>query len=177
MTKEILFSTNTQKVLDFLLSHPNEEFYDRQISDLTGVSRAGTNFALRELAASNLIKREKRGKMCFNSVNNQESLIRQLKILQNISLLHPLVQKLRAISLKIILYGSAAQGENSADSDIDIYIQTREPKKAKRILYKDALREKIQYSINTPNEFAKIKKGNPVFYREITKGITLWEQK
>jgi hypothetical protein len=57
------------------------------------------------------------------------------------------------------------------------YRAKREPKKAKRILYKDALREKIQYTISTPNEFAKIKKGNPVFYRKITKGITLWEQK
>jgi predicted nucleotidyltransferase len=177
MIKEILFSTNTQKVLGFLLSHPGEEFYDRQIADLAGVSRAGTNFALRELAAADLISRKKKGKMCFNSVDIQNRLIRQLKILQNIALLGPLVSKLKDMSLRIILYGSAAAGENSAASDIDIFIQTREPKKAKRILYRDPLREKIQYLVNTPNEFAKLKKENPVFYEEISKGITLWEQK
>jgi predicted nucleotidyltransferase len=177
MTKEILFNTNTQKVLGFLLSHPNEEFYDRQIADLSGISRSGTNFALRELAEAHLVHREKRGRMCFYSVDDQDSLIKQLKILHNIALLRSLMQKLEAMSLKIILYGSAALGENRADSDIDIFIQTREPKKAKKVLYRDPLREKIQYTVSTPNEFAKLKKENPVFHREISKGITLWEKK
>ena len=62
MIANILCSTNSQKILDFLLSHPNEEFYDRQVSKLTGVSRAGTNFSLRDLVKSNLIQREKRGR-------------------------------------------------------------------------------------------------------------------
>lgn len=177
MTKNILFNTNSQKILDFLLSRPNEEFYDRQISKSTGISKSGTNYSLRELAKAQLVHRQKRGRMCFYSIDDQDSLIKHLKILQNIAVLHPLVRKLKSISLKIILYGSAAQGENLSDSDIDIFVQTRDPKKAKRILYKDPLREKIQYVINTPNELAKLKKGNPVFHKEISKGIILWERK
>lgn len=177
MIKNILFSTNSQRILDFLLSHPNEEFYDRQISKFTGVSKSGTNYALRELAEAQLVRREKRGRMCFYSIDDQNCLIKHLKILQNIAMLHPLVQKLKAMSLKIILYGSAAQGKNLSESDIDIFIQTRESKRAKKLLYKDPLREKIQYVINTPNELAKLKKENPVFYKEISKGIILWERK
>ena len=177
MTKNILFNTNSQKILDFLLLHPNEEFYDRPISKSTGISKSGTNYALRELADAQLLRREKRGRMCFYSIDDQDSLIKQLKILQNIALLHPLAQKLRAISLRIILFGSAAQGENLAHSDLDIFIETREPKRVKRLLYRDPLREKIQYMVNTPNELAKLKKDNPVFYKEISKGITLWEQR
>ena len=177
MTKNILFSSNSQKILDFLLSHPNEEYYDRQISKSTGISKSGTNYALRELAVAQLVRRKKRGRMCFYSVDDQDSLVKQLKILQNIALLHPLVLKLRTISLKIILYGSAALGENLAHSDLDIFIETRDPKRVKRLIYKDPLREKMQYMVNTPNELAKLKKENPVFYKEISKGITLWGQK
>jgi len=177
MINKLLFSTIAQKVLAFLLLHPNEEFYDKQISNLTGVSRAGANFALRELARSKLINREKKGRMCFYRIDNQDFLIKQLKIVQNLATIYHLIQKLKSHCLKIILYGSTAHGENSEKSDIDIFIQTRNIKKVKNIIYRDTLREKIQYVINTPNEFAKLKKENLVFYKEISKGITLWEQK
>lgn len=173
MIENILCSTNSQKILDFLLSHPNEEFYDRQISKLTGVSRAGTNFSLRDLVKSNLIQRQKRGRMCFYKIDYKDTLIKHLKIVQNIILLYPLVSVLKTISLKIILYGSAAKGENLTNSDIDLFILSNHLKKVKNIIFKNRLREKIQYVINTPTEFAKLKKQNPVFNKEISKGITL----
>ncbi|MCK4235402.1 nucleotidyltransferase domain-containing protein [candidate division WOR-3 bacterium] len=175
--KKILYSTNSQKILDFLLSHPDEEFFDRQISKLADVSRSGTNFALRDLAKANIIKREKRGRMCFYSIDNHDFLIKQLKILQSATLLYPLVNKLKSYSLRIVLYGSAAKGENSVDSDIDLFILSRQKMKARNIIFKDPLREKIQYIITTPNDFAKLKKENHVFYKEILNGISLWEQK
>jgi len=175
--KKILYSTNSQKILDFLLSHPDEEFFDRQISKLTDISKSGTNFALRELAKANIIKREKRGRMCFYKIEHNDILVKHLKIVQNITLLYPLLSKLKSISLKIILYGSAANGDNTMESDIDIFILSRQQKKAKNIIFKDPLREKIQYIITAPNDFAKLKKENPVFYKEILNGIPLWEQK
>ncbi|MCK4576363.1 nucleotidyltransferase domain-containing protein, partial [candidate division WOR-3 bacterium] len=156
--KKILYSTNSQKILDFLLSHPDEEFFDRQISKLADVSRSGTNFALRDLAKANIIKREKRGRMCFYSIDNHDFIIKQLKILQSATLLYPLVNKLKSYSLRIVLYGSAAKGENSVDSDIDLFIQSREAKKVKNIIYRNPLREKIQYVVYTPLELAKLKK-------------------
>ena len=174
--KSLLFSTNTQKALDFLLSHPDEEFFDRQVSKLTGISRSGTNTALRNLAKAHLITRIKRGRMFFYTIDNRDFLIKQLKILQNLTLLYPLIQKLKTHCLKIILYGSSALGQNSEDSDIDLFVLSRYPKKVKEIIYRNAFREKIQYIIATPGEFAKLKKENIVFYKEISNGITLWKQ-
>ena len=174
--KTLLISTNNQKALDFLLSHPDEEFFDRQVSKLTGISKSGTNIALRNLANAHLIKRTKRGRMLFYSVNNQDFLIKQLKILQNLTSIYPLIQRLKSHCLEIILYGSTAIGENSEDSDIDLFVLSRYPKKVKEIIYKSPFREKVQYVINTPGEFVKSKKDNTVFYKEISKGIILWEQ-
>ena len=74
--KQILYATNNQKILYFLMEHIGEEFYDRQISKLTGVSRAGTNFALRELVKGGLIKRENRGRMSFYRLERQNILIK-----------------------------------------------------------------------------------------------------
>lgn len=174
--KTFLVSTNNQKALDFLLSHPDEEFFDRQVSKLTGISKSGTNNALRNLTNANLIKRTKRGRMMFYSINNRDFLIKQLKILQNLTSIYPLIQRINPHCLKIILYGSTAIGENSQDSDIDLFILSRYPKEVKEIIYKSSFREKIQYVINTPGEFVKSKKENTIFYKEISKGIILWDQ-
>ena len=42
MLNEIFYSTSAQKVLYFLLSHPEERFYDREVSRLTRVGKAAT---------------------------------------------------------------------------------------------------------------------------------------
>ena len=177
MSQTLLFFTNAQKVLSFLIKNPEREYFDRQISKLIGVSRAGTNFALRDLARQGFILREKKGRMFFYKAASNNALIKYLKILQNIVSLRPLIEKLKESSLKIVLYGSAANGENTAESDIDIFIMSRETDEAKEIIFKDKLREKIQYVAQTPGDFIKSRKNNPVFYKEVEKGIVLWQKK
>lgn len=177
MLEKILFATNCQKILSFLIKNPDKEYFDREISKLTGVSRAGANFALRDLSKEGLVLRAKRGRMYFYKVPADNSLIKHLKISQNIVFLFHLIEKLKKISLKIIFYGSAAKGENTAESDIDIFIMARNPEEIEKIIFKDRLREKIQYVIKTPNDFIKCKKENPSFYREIEDGIILWQEK
>lgn len=177
MVNKILFFTNCQKILAFLIKNPDREYYDRQISFLTGVSRAGTNFALRDLAKTGLVLREKKGRMNFYKPAENNPAIKYLKILQNIESIYPLAEKLKDISLKVVLYGSGASGENTEESDIDLFVLTRDPKDVEKIIFKDKLREKIQYVVNTPQAFVKSKKDNPVFHKEIEKGITLWQVK
>ena len=177
MPEKILFFSNCQKILSFLIRNPDKEYFDREVSKLTGVSRAGTNFALRDLAKAGLILREKRGKMYFYKASSANIIIKYIKILQNITFLFPLIEKLKKSSLRIVLYGSAAKGENTDESDIDIFIMSRDPDKVEKVIFRDKLREKIQYVIRTPNDFIKSKKMNSIFYKEVEKGIVLWETK
>lgn len=177
MTEKLIFFTNAQKILSFLIQNPDKEYFDRQISKLTGVSKAGANFALRDLAKEGLLVREKKGRMYFYKALSNIPGIRYLKILQNIISLNHLIEKLKRYSLKIILYGSAAKGENTSDSDIDVFIMTRDIEEVREIIFKDKLRERMQYVVHTPNDFIKSRKNSPVFYREVEKGIVLWEQK
>ncbi|HAM39729.1 MAG: hypothetical protein A2474_08120 [Elusimicrobia bacterium RIFOXYC2_FULL_34_12] len=177
MIEKIIFFTNCQKILSFLAQNPDKEYFDRKISNLSGVSRAGTNFALRDLAKAGLVSREKRGRMYFYKVLAEDTFIKHFKILQNIIIIYHLVLKIKELSLKIVLFGSAGKGENTDESDVDIFIMTRSPDEIKKIIFEDKLREKIQYIINTPNEYIKLKKDNSIFYKEIEKGITLWQTK
>ena len=177
MLKDIVYSSSTQKVLYFLLSSPDEKYFDREISRLSKVSKAAANFALRDLIKAKVVSREKKGRMYFYHVDTNDFLIRQLKITQNLVNIQTLIDKLKDSSLKIVLYGSSAKGENLKDSDIDLFILSREPQKVKDLIYKSQLREKIQYVVDTPQDLAELKKENPVFFKEIFTGITLYEEK
>lgn len=177
MLKEIFYTTCQQRVLHFLLAHPSQKYYDREISMIIKTGRASTNYSLHHLMDAELVNREKRGRMYFYYVSLEDPVIRQLKVTQNIVNISPLVKKLKAISLKIVLYGSAAGGTNYAESDIDLFILTRDDKKVKDIIYRSPLREKLQYIITTPQGFVKLKNENPVFYREVSGGIILYEEK
>jgi predicted nucleotidyltransferase len=175
--EKMIFATDRQKVLSFLIQNPDREYFDEEVSRLTGVSRSGANFALRDLAKTGTISRERRGRMCFNKALSSDVFVRYFKIVQNIATLFPLVNKLRRASLKITLYGSAAKGENTSESDVDLFILTRVPAEVEKILFRDTVREKVQCVIRTPSDFVKSKKKNPAFYAEVEKGITLWERR
>ncbi len=177
MLKEIFCATCLQRVLYFLLAHPDQKYYDREISRLIKAGRASTNYALHNLTEAGLVNREKKGRMYFYYVSPEVPIIKQLKITQNLIDINPLVEKLKTVSLKIILYGSSAAGANHAGSDVDIFILARDAKKAKSIIYKSSLKERIQHVVATPQDFVKLKKDNPVFYKEVSAGIILHEDK
>ena len=133
LLKNILYFTNSQKVFLFFLEHIDDEYYDRQVAKLTGLSRAGTNFALRDLAKCELLERNKKGRMVFYRIKKNDILVKHLKIVQNIVFLTPLLNLLIPESLQIVLFGSAARGENTLGSDIDLFILTRDTKKIEDI--------------------------------------------
>ena len=175
--KQILYTTCQQRVLYFLLAHPGQKYYDREISRLVKAGRASTNYALRNLVDTGLAEREKKGRMYFYFVDPEDPVIRQLKVAQNLIDIRPLVKRLKENSLKIVLYGSSATGANHTGSDIDLFILARDNKKVKGIVYKSPLKERLQYVIATPQDYVKLKRENSVFYKEVCGGITLYEAK
>ena len=115
--------------------------------------------------------------MVFYRIKKNDILVKHLKIVQNIVFLTPLLNLLIPESLQIVLFGSAARGENTLGSDIDLFILTRDTKKIEDITFKNKLRKHLQPLIKTPNELSVLKKENPVFFQSITEGIVLWEEK
>ena len=79
--------------------------------------------------------------------------------------------------VKLGLIGSFARGEQTEDSDIDLFVLSNQPESAQRIIQKSSLSEKIQPVIKKQVEFIGLDKKKPLFYQEIEKGIILWEAK
>lgn len=175
--KKILFVTNSQKILEFLIQTPGKEYLSKEIQIAVKISKAGTNFALNDLVKTGFIGRKKRGKMYLYTINYDHPTIKQLKVLKVIIFLNPLLKKIRNKSQKIILYGSSSRGENTKDSDIDLFLVTNFLSEVEEIVKNSAKGKIIQLIIRTPLKYIEMEKTDPIFYTEIERGIVLWEAK
>ena len=177
MMEKILFTTNSQKILEFLIQTPGEEYLSREIQIAVKISKAGTNFALNDLVSAGFIRRKKRGKMYLYAINFNYPIIKQLKVLKVIIFLNPLLKKIRNKSQKIILYGSSSRGENTKDSDIDLFVVTNSLPEVEKIVRNSSKGKIIQLIVRTPLKYIEMEKTDPIFYAEIERGIILWEAK
>ena len=173
----MVFSTNTQKVLSFFLDRPGEEFVASQIQKVTKVSKSGTNYAIRDLVQVGLVGREKKGNMFFCSLNHASMINRQLKVIKTMISLEEIIIHLSALSSLVVLYGSSFKGEDMQQSDIDLFIVTAHPfERIEKIFQKKKLKRKIQAVIKTGVGYVEMKKKDPYFYEQVAKGIVLWEK-
>lgn len=177
MPQACFISTSHQHVLAFLASRPDARYYDAEITKATGLSAGAVNQALRDLAKDGYLIQETKGRMKFYSIDIDNPIIRQFKVLLNIVELNPLVEKLKEYSKRIVLFGSAAKGKNTEESDIDLFVMTNEPEEIRNIIFGDELAEKIQLVVKTPTEYASMSEKEPVFYERVMKGMVLWEEK
>lgn len=175
MKKNTLFSTNSQKVLDFILKRLHRDFIEREIQKTVKISRSGINYALRELESAGFISRNKRGKSYFYILNHKNPVVRQLKVLQTIIEIEPLYKKLKEAASKIILFGSSCRGEDTADSDIDLFIVSHSKDKIEEEIKRVHYKRKIQSVVRTNLNFNEMKLTEPDFYEQVTRGVILWD--
>lgn len=176
MNRNLFIQTNSQKIVSFLSQHPGKSFFDKEIAQKTGLSRGGTNEVLRCLSQENFVTLSKKGRMCFYSVNSSDPVIKCYKVLNNVLELEPLIEKIKSLVTKIILFGSSAQGTNTEESDIDLFILTNKPKKVMKIIIDSSLSGRLQPIIKTSTEYAIMQKKESIFCEEIDRGIILFER-
>lgn len=175
MKKNILIATNAQKILYFLIDHPIRNFLESEIQKSTKISKSGVNYALRELVNTDFLFRNKRGKAFFYTLNHKNLIVKQLKVIETITQINGLLKKIKPVTSKIILFGSSSRGENTADSDIDLLIISRNKDLVLKQIKKHKNKRKIQSIICTNLSFIEKKETDPVFYEQVNKGIILWE--
>lgn len=180
LLEDIVF-TNQQKVLMYLLLHPGKSCYEREIARATKISYGSANLVLNYLHKKGFLKRATRGRMCFYSIELSNPYIKELKILYNLLSLEPLVEKLKPHMRKIVLYGSWADGTDTENSDIDLFIVTSSEEKVRSVIdkfsYSDKVGDhKIQAVIYSPEDLLKRDEKERVFLSEVEKGNVLWER-
>lgn len=174
MLEEIL--TSQGRVLRFMARHVGRSFYEQEIVQATDVSRSAVNLATRYLYQKGLLDCEQRGRMNFYTVVDRHPFVRQFKVLDTVDRLESLLCKIRPLTRRVILFGSAAEGTDTARSDIDLFIIALD-----RSQVLDALREyrsshSLQAMVVDNQEFVVLQDRDTAFYAQVQRGIVLWEQ-
>lgn len=166
-----------KKIINVLLDNVGgEKMYLSQIARKAGVSISTCHQILEKRVANNEIKKIKIGNLSIYFLDQDDPLVPQMKVKRAIELLKPLLAKLQAVSQKIILFGSAAFGKDTNESDYDLFVLTNDKKAVKGIIRKSRLARKIKPVIKNFLEFTELKKKDEIFYEEINKGTLLWEE-
>lgn len=168
-TKNILFSTNHQIILSLLTENNDKSFTEKEIVESTSASKTGVNVALKELEHNGLVLREKRGKMSFWKADDAIPLTKELKKTLNLASIFPLVQKLKEISKRIILFGSTASGIDTSESDIDLLVLTEKKNEVLQEIRAFKTDRAIKPVIQTALEYATSRKKDKAFYEQVAK--------
>jgi len=176
-----VMTTSSQKVLSLLAKFSDKEFYDRQVARRLGISYGSANRALNELFASGAVTRRQEGKMYFYSIDASDAAVIELKKMINLMLVEPLVDQLKQVSNRVVLYGSCAFGTDTSESDLDLFVVSSSKAKVSSIVsdfkfltgYENI---HIQTVIKTPAELLEAGESERGFIEEVERGIVLWER-
>lgn len=172
-----IFSKTGMKLLIFLLESPSREFYEREISNESGVSVGATNEILKAFTGLSIVNRERKGKMYFYRIDMENPVTRQFKILFNVLEIYDFIEKIKPLSAKIILFGSCAEGVDTEESDVDVFILTKNRKVlSNRIRQTKRPVKRISPIIVEIHQLPIFKKQNASLYEKIKNGIVLWDE-
>lgn len=116
--------------------------------------------------------------MYFYRLNMKNAVAKQFKVLFNVSALDDLVNRIKQLSERVILFGSCAEGTDAEDSDIDLFVLTSDIETVQRRImeYGRKLHRRISPIVVDSSGLAKMKSVDKPLYERVSRGITLWEQ-
>ena len=171
-------TTNSQKVVNFLAKNAGKSFYVREIARRLKLNPSSVYVVLTQLKRNNIVKKEVRGKMCFYTLDDSSYQIKEIKVLSVFLYIEKLVERLKPVVDKIVLFGSCADGSYSKESDIDIFIESNKEKEVRKIIddfmRKTKEEKNIQAIIRNSKEM--LEQRDSVFLKEVKKGKVLFER-
>lgn len=167
------------KIVKFFLEQPYEKVYLRELARKLKLSPYAIKKYTKLLIEENLIKEEKKANLRYFSANINNLFFKQIKIAFSINillksgLLDFLKQNLANVS-SIALFGSMAKGEDSKESDVDIFVLGKE-KYLNLSKFEERIRRRITLHVFSWSEWNKKAKQDAPFYFEIISyGIPLY---
>lgn len=165
-------------IIRHLGRHYNDSCYVREIAKTLNLSLGPVSETLKNLEQSGLLIRKVRGRLVTYRANMESSLLREMKILITLLECHELLQELETSAERVILFGSCARGDDTAESDIDLVIETDEPDRASQVVNSFAFigGRKLSTIILSPDEFRELRRRDQPFYERVMQGKILFRR-
>ena len=181
MLQSHFIATVKQKVLSLLVKFSDREFYEREVARKLGISAGSANRALNELFSSGVAWRRREGKMYFYSIDSSNAVLIEFKKMVNLMLIEPLVEELKKMSSRVVLYGSCALGTDTSGSDMDLFVVSNSKEDVSNVISGFTFPRgfeniHIQPVIRTPVELLEGRESERTFIEEVDRGVILWER-
>jgi predicted nucleotidyltransferase len=165
-------------VFELFLEDPMGEYHEREVVRAAKVSKGSANKILRLLAGQGFLTRERRGRMVFYGLNRAAAVVKQFKMLSNVYLLKGLTDRMKEESIRIVLFGSCAQGTDTKDSDIDLLVLSSTKNVIRRKIrdFNRTSDRKVAAVVIDTNELTTLKREDKPLYENVQRGIVLWEK-
>lgn len=124
---DTLFGLQRQRVLSWLLLHPEQALHVRELARLTGTHAGSLHRELARLAEAGLLLRAKQGNQVLYQANRQCPVFEELAGLfrKTSGVVDVLREALLPLAAQIdfaFVFGSVARGEEQAHSDVDVLV-------------------------------------------------------
>jgi predicted nucleotidyltransferase len=141
------------------------------------ISLGSASRSLNLLENEELVNKEEKGKLSRYKANMENPILRELKILFTLMEIEELITDMRLMSNQIILYGSCATGEDTQDSDIDLFIKSNNSKKVNKSInnHQKHINRTVSVVVFNDMELRTLKEKDMPFYSRIKKGRLLYE--
>lgn len=172
-----LFRKSALRLLVLLGRQYTRRFHVRDLARSLGYDVSIISKNLKAIGAAGLATREEVGNLVFYRGNMDSALLRQMKICFTLLEVNDLVRELAPLASSIVLYGSCATGEDTGESDIDLFIETTDrAAAAERVdTFGRTARRPLSAIVATPADLYAIKTNDPALYASIRQGIVLKE--
>lgn len=174
MLKYFITSKTKRKLLRLFLLNPEKSFYIREMEKLINEPINGIRRELKNLQKAGFLKVRRDGNRKLFRVNNGFPIISELKtiIYSTIGIgdyLKEHIENIEDIEFAFI-YGSVAKDEETATSDIDIFLVGKiSEKKFHKVIsdLEEHIGRDINYTLMSKQEFEKRRKENDPFIKRI----------
>jgi predicted nucleotidyltransferase len=163
-----ILGTPTLETLVFLGRNYRNSYYVRELAKILTISTGAASGQLRALEESGLVTNEKKGRTLLFRARISHPIVREAKIFATLLELSPLIAAGQRGAVRMILFGSCAVGEDTFESDIDLYIETTDRPAAKTLISQGeaVVSRKISPIIVSPAEAVQIRtRDRPLFER------------
>lgn len=169
---ELLENRSVAKLLVFFLRQPTLQIHQQELRKKVKLAKATLIKWLNFLVKNEVLKLLKFGRAKVYFLNRESAIVKPLKLLDNLLLLSDVKKLAAKHEVKAYLYGSAARGEDTEDSDIDTLIIGKIKKE--QIIQEinnisNSIKRRIKVEIFSQQEWSQMAKKDPAFYERAEK--------
>jgi len=124
---DTLFGRTRRQVLSLLYGRPDESFYVREVARATGSAPSAVQKELAALANAGILERSARGREVYFTANRNSPVFGELRSLVAKTsgvefVIRDALKPLESRIAAAFLFGSVAKGEETAASDVDLFV-------------------------------------------------------